>query len=166
MAMDSFLKFLEENCPGDDAHGGAAEPQKPLLERCGMCASIYEAHTKETDLWRQYVALLGKEVCEIAPIAHTYGWRSTRNEEGKKLREQLGLDQYWDKEKGPDWAICGWCAGTGKEERSSVICPKCDGAGGKRIKNPECTCTIDGTPSCKAKGTGYCFAENPERIRG
>ena len=43
--MDSFLKFLEENCPGDDAHSGLGDP-KPLLERCGMCASIYEAHEK------------------------------------------------------------------------------------------------------------------------
>lgn len=44
--MDSFLKFLEENCPGDDAHSGCASPEKPLLERCGLCASIYEAHLK------------------------------------------------------------------------------------------------------------------------
>lgn len=42
--MDSFLKFLEENCPGDDAHSGCASPEKPLLERCGLCASIYQAH--------------------------------------------------------------------------------------------------------------------------
>lgn len=41
---DTFLKFLEENCPGDDAHDGAIEPNKPLLDRCGMCRSIYEAH--------------------------------------------------------------------------------------------------------------------------
>ena len=26
---------------------------------------------------------------------------------------------------------------------------------------PECTCTIDGTPYCRAKGTGFCKAENP-----
>lgn len=45
--MDSFLKFLEGNCPGDDAHNGCAEPNKPLLERCELCASIYEAHKKE-----------------------------------------------------------------------------------------------------------------------
>ena len=28
--------------------------------------------------------------------------------------------------------------------------------------NPECTCSIDGTPYCKARGTGYCFAEKRE----
>lgn len=48
--MDSFLKFLEDNCPGDDAHDGYAQPNKPLLERCGMCASIHEAHLKEMNL--------------------------------------------------------------------------------------------------------------------
>lgn len=48
--MDSFLKFLEENCPGDDAHSGCAEPNKPLLERCELCASIYGEHLKEMNL--------------------------------------------------------------------------------------------------------------------
>lgn len=42
---DSFLRFLWDNCPGDDAHDGLGE-EKPLLERCGMCRSIYEAHLK------------------------------------------------------------------------------------------------------------------------
>lgn len=32
-------------------------------------------------------------------------------------------------------------------------------------KNPECTCTIDGTPYCKAKGTGFCLAENQAEKR-
>ena len=38
-------------------------------------------------------------------------------------------------------------------------------AAGARINDPECTCTIDGTPYCRARGTGFCLAENPERIR-
>lgn len=33
-------------------------------------------------------------------------------------------------------------------------------------RNPECTCTIDGTPHCRARGTGFCLAENPERHHG
>jgi len=133
-SMDGFLKFLEDNCPGDDAHSGGGEPQKPLLERCSMCREIYEAHRKQLGLWPQYVELLGKEIAEIAPIAHDRGWRSTRHEEGKKLRLQLGLGEYWDKEKALNWAICGWCAGTGKEEGTSAICPKCQGAGGKKLE--------------------------------
>jgi hypothetical protein len=28
----------------------------------------------------------------------------------------------------------------------------------KQNREPECTCSIDGTPYCKAKGTGYCKA--------
>jgi hypothetical protein len=53
-------------------------------------------------LWRKYVALLGEELREVAPIAFDRGWRTTRHEEGKKLREQLGLGEYWsesDKQK-------------------------------------------------------------------
>jgi hypothetical protein len=33
----------------------------------------------------------------------------------------------------------------------------------KQSREPECTCSIDGTPYCKAKGTGHCKAENPTR---
>lgn len=30
-----------------------------------------------------------------------------------------------------DWAICGWCAGSGKEDGpGGARCPKCDGVGG------------------------------------
>ena len=36
-----------------------------------------------------------------------------------------------------DWAICGWCAGTGKEERTTTNCPKCNGAGGKYAKKQD-----------------------------
>jgi hypothetical protein len=53
-SVDSFLKFLEDNCPGDDAHDGCAEPDKPLLLRCGMCASIYEAHLQEMGFVRSH----------------------------------------------------------------------------------------------------------------
>jgi hypothetical protein len=52
--MSSFLKFLEDNCPGDDAHNGYAEPNKPLLERCGLCREIYEAHLEEVEEWQRY----------------------------------------------------------------------------------------------------------------
>lgn len=38
-----------------------------------------------------------------------------------------------------------------------------EAVGEKRICEPECTCSIDGTPYCKARGTGYCKAENPSR---
>ena len=37
------------------------------------------------------------------------------------------------------WAICGWCAGTGQEERTAFPCPKCDGAGGKDVEKTSCS---------------------------
>lgn len=43
--MDEFLRYLETYCPGDDAHSGIGDP-RPLLERCGTCADIYQAHQK------------------------------------------------------------------------------------------------------------------------
>lgn len=54
--MDTFLKFLEGHCYGDDAHDGYGDP-RPLLERCGMCASLYEAHRKEMDLQKYKAAI-------------------------------------------------------------------------------------------------------------
>lgn len=41
-----------------------------------------------------------------------------------------------------DWAICGWCTGTGKAY--GLPCPKCDGAGGKVIQKRVCTCPNSG----------------------
>lgn len=43
--MDSFLSYLEKNCPGDDAHNGLGDP-RPLLERCGTCEELYQEHRK------------------------------------------------------------------------------------------------------------------------
>lgn len=52
MTEDGFLKFLEGACPGDDAHDGFGDP-RPLLERCGECASIYEAHKNAVEEKRE-----------------------------------------------------------------------------------------------------------------
>lgn len=45
VVQDSFLRFLEDYCPGDDAHDGKGQ-NRPLLERCVMCQEIYRAHLK------------------------------------------------------------------------------------------------------------------------
>ena len=37
----------------------------------------------------EYIKLLGKELDETATMAHIYGWRSSRVEEGEKLRAEL-----------------------------------------------------------------------------
>lgn len=47
---DSFLEYLEKNCPGDDAHSGYGD-KKPLLDRCGLCSDIYEAHLASLEEW-------------------------------------------------------------------------------------------------------------------
>lgn len=43
--MNSFLQYLEKNCPGDDAHNGLGDP-RPLLERCGTCEELYQEYRK------------------------------------------------------------------------------------------------------------------------
>lgn len=63
--MDSFLKFLEDNCPGDDAHSGGGETRKSLLERCGMCAEIYEAHQKDVAGLRKALASVTVGFCRF-----------------------------------------------------------------------------------------------------
>lgn len=44
MNDDPFIKFLDDMCPGDDAHDGAGDEHRPLLDRCRLCRSIYEKH--------------------------------------------------------------------------------------------------------------------------
>ena len=36
-----------------------------------------------------YIVLLGKELDEVVPLAHTHGWRSSRYEEGKEARKKI-----------------------------------------------------------------------------
>lgn len=42
-------------------------------------------------LLREYIALLRAELRELIPFAFPHGWKSTRHEEGKRLRARLGL---------------------------------------------------------------------------
>ena len=54
-------------------------------------AFAHENKLKETiRLLLDYVDMLGAELDETAPIAHLHGWRSTRAEEGKRIRKALG----------------------------------------------------------------------------
>lgn len=55
---------------------------------------------RQIELWHKYAVLLGKEIAEVVPFADMHGWKSTRFEEGKALREQIGLPEDaddWDK---------------------------------------------------------------------
>jgi hypothetical protein len=39
----------------------------------------------------QYIVLLGKEITALTPIAYIHGWKSTRAEQGEKLRNKIKL---------------------------------------------------------------------------
>jgi hypothetical protein len=40
-------------------------------------------------LYEEYIALLGKELDETASMAYVHGWKSSRHEQGKKMREKI-----------------------------------------------------------------------------
>jgi hypothetical protein len=40
-------------------------------------------------LYEEYIALLGKEIDETATIASIHGWKSSRYEQGKEMREKI-----------------------------------------------------------------------------
>lgn len=55
-------------------------------------ALAYEGKLRQTAiLLLDYIDLLGAELEETAPIAHDHGWRSSRVEEGKRIRAALGI---------------------------------------------------------------------------
>ncbi len=39
--------------------------------------------------YKNYIKLLGEELDETVPIAHAHGWRSTRYDRGKQIRENI-----------------------------------------------------------------------------
>jgi len=39
--------------------------------------------------FQEYIVLLGKELDEVVPMASVHGWKSSRFEEGKKIREKI-----------------------------------------------------------------------------
>ncbi len=45
-----------------------------------------------------YIDMLVAELEETAQIAHVHGWRSTRIEEGKRLRAELGIPELTERE--------------------------------------------------------------------
>jgi hypothetical protein len=53
----------------------------------------------QIERWKKYAALLGAELNETATIAHLHHWRSTRFEEGKRLRAELEIPDPHDAEK-------------------------------------------------------------------
>ena len=50
-------------------------------------------HDATVALWREYAELLGAELLEVIGLAATHGWKSSRYEEGKRLRAALGIGE-------------------------------------------------------------------------
>ena len=54
-------------------------------------ALSHENKQKETiRLLLDYIDMLGAEISELAPFAANHGWKSSRVEEGKRIRQALG----------------------------------------------------------------------------
>jgi len=69
--------------------------KKALLEREKMLDEIdrltaeNEKLKEVIELQKEYIKLLGDELDSVVGIAYVHGWRSTRFEEGKRLRERI-----------------------------------------------------------------------------
>jgi len=60
-------------------HSAIVETLGNKLEKAIELAKIQE----------EYINLLGEELNELATLAHTHGWKSSRIEKGKKLRQKI-----------------------------------------------------------------------------
>lgn len=96
--------------------------------------------------------------------------QKTQNEDWEKMVRGIADRLY---AVGKEWRDHGDAqAGDGMMEIATELHRRCKivkgekplPAAGERLTTPECTCTIDGTPHCRARGTGYCLAENPEGL--
>jgi len=50
-----------------------------------------EAAKLKIGVWKEYAELLTAELGETIGVAYSHGWRSSRHERGKELRQKLGL---------------------------------------------------------------------------
>jgi hypothetical protein len=61
------------------------------LEADVQNAAKYEKLRQTALLLLDYIDVVSAELDETAPIAHSRGWRSTRVEEGRRIRAALGI---------------------------------------------------------------------------
>ena len=62
----------------------------------GLCENATKAR-KTAALLLDYIEMLSAELEETAPLAAMRGWKSSRIEEGRRLREALGVEEGKDK---------------------------------------------------------------------
>lgn len=96
--QDAVREFVHEHVDG---------VCKPNCYGCFLVAEatkdVEEVEEKLTvallqiEIWKQYHALLGEELNDLAVLATMRGWKSKRAEEGKRFREKLGLEPVADK---------------------------------------------------------------------
>jgi hypothetical protein len=74
------------------------EPAEKALEEILKAEdrSKYEKLRQTALLLIDYIGVISGDLDETAPIAHLRGWRSTRVEEGRRIRAALGIQ---DEEK-------------------------------------------------------------------
>jgi hypothetical protein len=69
------------------------EHEKTLRESCELALKErdkkLEGKERELEVHKEYIKLLGEELDELVPLAGNRGWKSTRYEAGKILREKI-----------------------------------------------------------------------------
>lgn len=102
-----------------------SEIPKKILEAVNAeqlrCGKIAEAFWNEDDKLNADLRV------KLTQAEKSMAYMISTNIRAMRWREE----NFTEKPKSDGWAICGWCAGTGKEYGKD--CHKCNGAGGKFI---------------------------------
>lgn len=88
---------VETECPGcpNQSPKARKERRRKRFEEI----LVHEAHRRKvTVLLLDYIDMLVAELEETSGIAFVHGWRSSRVEEGKRLRAELGVPELSDTE--------------------------------------------------------------------
>lgn len=65
-----------------------------------ICSHFSKPQNELVKALEDYIVLLGKELDEVVPMASVHGWKSSRFEEGKKMRKKIkALNKDLTKEK-------------------------------------------------------------------
>lgn len=78
-------------CPGCSKPENDHDPKCLMLQfkKANRPSALSDGLAKLIDLQQKYIKLILEEAEETVPIAYAHGWRSTRYEEGKRIRKEL-----------------------------------------------------------------------------